>query len=121
MDKPKKKRHNDFYNQYKSINKAKLVDLIKQKLPQVRKEHIYDITHIFLDQMQEDLLEDKSIEIGNFLKFSLHRMPEKKGRNYYTGEIVSTKPFNIVKISLNNKLSKKLMQHFDTESYFKEE
>lgn len=120
MDK-KKKRDNDFYKEFKSINKNKLIDLVKKKLPQIKRDSIHDITQLFLDTMQEDLLDSKNIEIGNFIKFSLHRMPEKLGRNYYTGEIITTKPFNVIKVSLNNRLSKKLMKHFDVDLFFQDE
>ncbi len=121
MDKPKKKRDNDFYREFKSINKNKLIDLVKKKLPQVKRDCIHDITQLFLETMEEDLLESKSVEIGNFVKFSLHRMPEKRGRNYYTGEIITTKPFNLIKVSLNDRLGKKLMKHFDAEAHLEDQ
>lgn len=116
----KKKREEFFYKNCKSINKCKLVDLVNKKLPQVKRKHVNDIIHIFFEQIQNDLFKDKIIEIGNFIKFSLHRMPEKKGRSYYTGEIITTKAFNKLQVSLNSRLSKKLMKYFDTSSDEKE-
>jgi nucleoid DNA-binding protein len=113
MDKPKRKREEDFYREFKSISKTKLIDLVSKRLPQIKKNHVYSVTQVFFEQFEKDLFKNKMIEIGNFIKFNLHRMKEKSGRNYYTGEIITTKPFNTIKISLNSKLNKKLLQYLD--------
>jgi nucleoid DNA-binding protein len=112
-----KKRDNYFYETFKSINKTILIQLVKNKIPHIRRNHIDSIIQILIDQLEEDLFKFKTIKIGNFIEFNLHRMREKRGRSYYTGEIITTKPFNTVKVVMDNKFSKKLIKYFDVESY----
>lgn len=115
-----KKKYLSFYEKYKSINKKELINLTARKC-KIKKDHVKAVVVLFLQQMEDDLFKTKSVSINNFIEFNLRRMPAKRGRNYYTGEIVPTKPFNIMKISLDGKLNKKLMDYCDPATYYASE
>ena len=106
-----------FYNVSKHINKTILLDLVKQRLPQIKKTHISSIINILFDQLEEDLIKDKKIIIGNFIEFNLKTMPHKRARSYYTGEIIITKPFNKLKLILGKKFTRKLIKYLDVDTY----
>jgi len=109
-----------FYKNFKSVNKKILVELVARK-SKVKKDHVNAIMSLLFNKMEEDLFKTKTISINNFIEFNLRRMPAKRGRSYYTGEIVPTKAFNIMKISLNSKLNKKLMSYCDPAAYYASE
>lgn len=114
-------KYNDykyFYKKFKSINKNMLIDLVKNKNKNIEKNHIKSVINLFLLQLEDDLFKKKSILVSNFLEFNLRRMPAKRGRNYYTGEIVPTKAFNIMKISINSNLNKRLMKYCNPSEYY---
>lgn len=106
-----------YYDNYKSINKEMLIFLVKKRT-KIEKDHVKAVINFFLNQLEEDLFKSKTISINNFIEFNLRRMPAKRGRNYYTGEIVPTKPFNTMKVSINSRLNKKLMKYFDAKAYY---
>ena len=77
-------------------------------------------TNILFDFLLKKILNDKKIEISNFMTIKLNKIKERKARNYYTGDLIITKPYNKIFFILSKKLSKKIMKHADIESYFKE-
>jgi nucleoid DNA-binding protein len=115
-----RERDNYFFNVLKSLNKPRLIDLVKQRLPKIKRSHISSVVNILFERLEEDLVKEKQIIIGNFLEFNLKTMPPKKARNYYTGEIITTKPFNKVKAILNKRFAKKLIKYLDVDSYLEE-
>jgi nucleoid DNA-binding protein len=112
-------RKRELFDVVKSINKNKLVQLTKERLPQIKKDHIHSVINILFDQLENDLIKDKKLIIGNFFHFSLSTIAPKRARNYYTGEIIITKPFNKVKLVLDKKFAKKLIKYLDVDSYLK--
>lgn len=110
-------KEDHLFNVIKSVNKNKLVELTKKRIPQIRRDHISSVINILFDQLEEDLIKDKKINIGNFFDFSLKTMPPKRARNYYTNEIIITKPFNKIKLILSKKFTKKLMKYIDVDCY----
>lgn len=110
----KQKTNDDWmYKEIKSINKEKLISIISERLPNISSNHIKSVVAFLADQLEQDLLKNKTIEIGNFCNINLYLAGGRRARNYYTGEIIITKPFNKIKVIINKKLREKLKEFVD--------
>lgn len=113
------------YEELKSLDKRVLWELTKKKLDDkgynIRSSSVTAIVNIFLDVMNKEIINNKIINIGNFIEFKLVEIPPRRARNYYTGEMGITKPYNRLYVSLSSKLNKILLKKLDMEKYLNEE
>lgn len=116
----KRKTPKELYELYGSINKSKLSSLVAKNTKSIDKVHVDSVVNILFDYLFKRLIQDKDLQINNFLTIKLKKMPSKKSRNYYTGEVINTKPYNRIYYILSKKFAKKIMKHADIELYLKE-
>lgn len=103
-----------------SVDKKKLVRFVKEKTQNIERKHVVSVINILFDYALDQLFKEKEISITNFINIILKKNKSHRARNYYTGEIILTKPYNKIYYSLNKKFTKKVMKHADTEAYFRE-
>lgn len=116
----KKKTPKEIFDLYGSINKSKLSSLVANKSKNIEKVHVDSVVNILFDYLFQKLVQDKKIQISNFLTFKFKKIGSRRARHYYTGELIYTKPYNRIYYILSKKFARKIMKHADIESYFKE-
>ena len=105
------------YHDFKSLNKRQLRIITKQKIKDTSLDHVIAVVNLLVDELNKKIMEDKLIEIKNFITFKLFRMPEKKAYNYYTGEVGISKPYNKLSVILDKKMCALLSKNMDISKY----
>ena len=69
--------------------KSELVQVLKEKLPELQQRDVELALNCILTQMSDALVQGKRIEIRGFGSFDLHHRPPRIARNPKTGEAVN--------------------------------
>lgn len=96
------------------INKRLFWKYLNSRLSKkIHSYHVFAILSILLEELASDLKSNKIIKIFNFATISLEKTNPKKYYDVRFQKIMYSQGSKILKITLNKKVKKKLLEYFD--------
>jgi nucleoid DNA-binding protein len=109
------------FDLFKSVDRRFLAKYVSKKMNRlIHFSHIQSVISILLEEIMNDLLEGKEIEIGNFGTFLIKKMLPRRHYNYMTGQCEISVGRKLIRFKLNKKLRRILANNLDIEKTFKD-
>lgn len=106
-------------NKENSISKKLFWRYINSKLRgKIHSAHVLSIVNILLDELKNDLLNRKDVNIINFGKFKYIKLNPKKYFNVREQEIMWSKGSNIIRFIISKKIRSKLLKNVDIDKTY---
>lgn len=104
----------------KSIDRRFLWQYVCKKLGySIHSNHVMSVINILLDEFLDHIFKVKIIKIGNFAKFTFQKLKDRTHINFYTGEKETSQGKYNLRVYLNKKISKFMIDQIDKEKTFK--
>lgn len=85
----------------------------------VHGNHVMSVINILLDEFLVHIFKVKIIKIGNFAKFTFQKLKDRTHINFHTGKKETSAGKYNLRVYLNKKISKLMIDQIDTEKTFK--
>jgi len=90
------------------MTKSELINILKEKHPQLQLKEVASLVDIFFNQLAESLQKGGRVEIRGFGTFSLRQRKARLARNPRTGEKVSVGNRNAVYFRAGRQLKERI-------------
>lgn len=96
------------------MNKKAIVKAIKQDLKSsVSYFDIFSVVNILVDELRQEIITKRQINIPNFGKFILRVFNPKIIKNVRNGELQLTKPYTALRFTISRNMLKQLINNGD--------
>lgn len=91
-----------------TVTKKELVDRIAEKRPDINKTIISDVVQIFLQSVEDSLVDGRRVELRDFGVFSPKDRDARTARNPKTGEAVKVPATRVATYKVGKQLKERL-------------